>query len=189
MSQIIENQKKLIEFIKDTMCKVEGEEFFIQNVNLYHPLYTFFGDNFYTGSLFVIGNKNYIKILEKSQESLFGPQPEKDDSSTLRFQGRAKKFNINNSDQNIKSVILKYDVRVNLSGEYYYKFKSLTDLKQYYPYLSKIVEASNDVKANNEQVDNLINELSKIIDSNKKDNSKLKSSIILKNDNNYGQKN
>ena len=168
------------------MCSVEGEEFLVQNVNVYHPWYTIFGDNFHTGSLFVIGNKDYFKMLEESQKSIFGPKPEKYNSSILRFQGRAKQFDINN--ENLKSVILKYSVRQNDLGEDYYKIKSITDLKQNYPYLSKIVDAINDITANKEYVDDLINELSKIIDLNKQNKDKFSSSIISENDNNYGRK-
>lgn len=186
MSQIIENQNKLIEFITAAMCSVEGEEFFVQCVNVYHPWYTIFGDNYQTESLFVIGNKDYFKMLEESQQSFFGPEPEKYNSSILRFQGRAKQFNINNG--NLKSVILKYSVRKNGLGEDYYKIKSITDLKQNYPYLSQIVDAINDVAANKEHVDDLINELSKIIDLNKQNKDKFSSSIISENDNNYGPK-
>ena len=164
-SKILENQEKWLEFIRTTMSAVEGEEFYIFKFNLYHPMYTIFGDNFYIGSVIVIGNEAFAKDLNRVD--LFSPR--KMNESSYKFQAFPSWLNINEGGE--KTVVLKYAYQTDRSGERYYSFKSITNLNKQYPYLVSSVKALNNCSSDEMQVENVISALSRIVESYRQNNS------------------
>ena len=146
-------EKKIINFIKDTLTKQENEEFYVLEIDMYSPFYTFLGDDWYTGTLIVFCNEAYINIIRHAMYlTIYGPWINKRDHSKLDYQGFAKVFNINDFDKEqgkeVKSFILKQTA---MFGRY----KKLTKSKKY-SYLDELIGYLNIIDENKE-ADNLIN--------------------------------
>ena len=127
------NQEKVLEILTKTISGVEGKNFILKKINLYSPYYKIFGNNFYIGTLFIIGNDNYIKELEKSNLN-YSSQDDREPSA-LSFRGTANYFDFKDYDK-YQSVVFRTSKKIN-----YYDFQYLIG-KGYakFPYLDIATE-------------------------------------------------
>lgn len=153
----LENQTKIINFIKDTLTKEENEKFYVLEVNMYSPFYTFLGDNFYTGNLIIFCNEAYLNIIKYAMSvSIYSPWVSRQNPSKLCYQGFAKAFKINEFDKEQESEVKSIVLRQKAFGT---KYRSITNLKEKYSYIIESINYIN--KVNNEIcIDDLINTLS-----------------------------
>ena len=161
MGKIKENQDKAIELIKNTMCNVEGEEYFVQKVDVVSPWYHVFGDNHYTGGLFVIANKDFMESLGKRTDH-------KDGDVTWKYQGSAKVFDISKN-----AVIIQYNKGRDKDGGYdFKKVINSSSVAEQYPYLLDVLGKLKNVGEDENYIKELSDEIMLEIESISSANSR-----------------
>ena len=168
MKDIFKNQAKMIEFIRESVSNAEGEEYFIRRINLYHPNYTFFGDNFYIGSVLIICNDAYKQAMDgySSNRILYGPWSEGSvsdyekqlDGTISKVQARP--YMVYKGDEERKAILVKYSKSL---GDTHYIFKKVLNgkkVKEQFPYIVETLECLKGRTIYDQDVDQLTHYLS-----------------------------
>ena len=168
MSDIFKKQIKMIEFIRESVSNAEGEEYFVRRLNLYHPNYTIFGDNFYIGSVLIICNEAYKNGMDGygPNRFLYGPWAE---GSVIDYEkqldgpiskAQARPYMVYKGDDERKAILIKYS---NFWGRNHYTFKNVLNTKKVKEQFPYILETLGCLKGNtiyDQDVDQLIQYLS-----------------------------
>lgn len=162
MGKVVEKQDKFLECMRRAISDIEGEEFELKTVNLYHPWYTLFGDNFSVGRIVVMGNKEYMDKFRISEKELFaGIDKESQESTNYRAQALPKWFAQN--DEQIKSLVLKETSDRLANGEIVHSYKPVTNLNKYYQYAGGLIDVLNGIRDDDEYLERVSNDLDDIV--------------------------
>lgn len=162
MGKVVENQDKFLECMRRAVSDIEGEEFELKTVNLYHPWYTLFGDNFKVGRIVVMGNKDYMDKFRISEKELFaGIDKTAPESTDYRAQALPKWFAQN--DEQTKSLVLKETSDRLANGEIVHSYKPVTNLNKYYQYASGLINILNSITDDDEYLERVSNDLDDIV--------------------------
>ena len=172
MDEKLEKQLKLLEFIRSTLSNIEGEEYKIRRIILYHPNYTIFGDTFHIGNVLLICNEAYNEALNYGRLRNYGVWSTNNypyweagiDNHVLSAQTRP--IYMDKGDGNMKTIMIKYDY-----GFTNYFFKKVLHgglVKKQYPYIIESLSYLMGYRIDNVDIDQLISDLSKNIGNNSK---------------------
>ena len=163
MGKVVENQDKFLESMRQAISDIEGEEFELKTVNLYHPWYTLFGDNFRVGRIIVMGNKDYMDKFRLSEKDLYASiNKEGPDSNDYRAQAMPKWFAQN--DEQTKSLVLRETSSTLANGEVVHCYRPVTNLHKYYQYAGGLIDILNSVSDNDVYLERVTNDLADVVE-------------------------
>lgn len=107
MSDFKDKQDAKLNYMADVMSMVEKEPFTVRKIDIYSPFLALAGQKWYTGSLVVVGNEEYLKRFNGNKINFFDKSAMGKINTELEYSGYPEDFAYDGGRK--KAVIFQYD--------------------------------------------------------------------------------